>query len=324
MFYVCITVFSFLLTYVLMVIARKKNIMDIPNERSSHSVPTPRGGGLAIVIAFFLGVFYLYYKGEIPGNLLLALLSGLPIVIISLIDDIVSLSSKIRFLVQMCSTGLALYFLGGLEKLNFIIFEIEGVWLNVVAFFGVLWLINLYNFIDGIDGYAASEAIFVSLAAFILFRESIFLLLAAAVGGFLPFNWQKAKIFMGDVGSAFLGFVFGIFIVYTANKEISILYWLILLGLFWFDATFTLFRRIKNEEPFTKPHKKHAYQRIVQAGFSHQKTVIYAMVVNIVTFVVIYISKESEYLFYVFIIYLCLLYLLTKLIDYKRPFYASV
>ncbi len=319
-FYISIIVLSFILTFLVREYALRKKIIDVPNERSSHSVPTPRGGGLAIVLSFYIGLVIFYLNGKISNELFFALICSLPIVIVSLVDDIVTVSSKVRFIVQTASAALALYLLGGVNKLDFVLFKIEGEWINLLILLGMVWLINLYNFIDGIDAYAATEAIFVSIGAYILFHNEIFLLLAASVSGFLPFNWPKAKIFMGDVGSAFLGFVFAVFIVYYIHKEVSIIYWLILLALFWFDATLTLARRIKNKEPFTKPHRKHAYQRAVQAGFTHKQTVIVAMIINLVAFSILYVLKETKEIFYFFLIYIVALYFLTKFIDTKKAF----
>ena len=122
MFYIVLLATSIFLTYCIKQYAIKKSIVDIPNERSSHTVPTPRGGGLAIVATFYLGISYLYYINNINQQLFLLLLTSLPIVIISFIDDLLSVSAKIRFLIQLLSAIFAIYILGGVNEIDFIIF----------------------------------------------------------------------------------------------------------------------------------------------------------------------------------------------------------
>jgi UDP-N-acetylmuramyl pentapeptide phosphotransferase/UDP-N-acetylglucosamine-1-phosphate transferase len=186
----------------------------------------------------------------------------------------------------------------------------------------IVWLINLFNFLDGIDGYLSAEETFLGFSIFILFRDNIGLLLAASVLGFLFWNWQKAKIFMGDVGSTLLGYNVAIFAIYYQNtNKSSIIIWLILTSVFWLDATVTLFRRVKNKENLIQPHKKHAYQRIVQAGFSHQKTAFWALFLNIVGFGLIVLALIAPtYALFLLLIDIIILYFFLKIIDKKKPF----
>ena len=298
--------------------AHHKNLLDHPNDRSSHVTPTPKGGGLAIMLTFYSAISYLYLQTEIDPTLYYALLSALPVVIISLIDDIYPLSAKIRFGIQLISAVTAIYFLGGINSIDLSLFTLEGIWINLIALLGIVWMTNLYNFLDGIDGYAGSEALIVGLAAFLLFGNAIALLLAVATAGFLLFNWHKASIFMGDVGSAPLGFIFAIFILYDASSP-NFLAWLMLLSLFWFDATLTLLRRAKRKEKLSQAHKKHAYQRLNQAGLSHDKVVLLAMSINVLIFATLYFAPQSIYL-YLFFVLLVLLYTLIRLIDTKKAF----
>jgi Fuc2NAc and GlcNAc transferase len=137
----------------------------------------------------------------------------------------------------------------------------------------------LYNFLDGIDGYAGSEALFAGLGIYLIFHNPLGIVLAVASLGFLMFNWPKASIFMGDVGSTTLGFIFAIF-VFSDTSNGTIYTWLVLLSLFWFDATYTLVKRYCNGERITQAHKKHLYQRLVQSGWSHQRVVATALLVN--------------------------------------------
>jgi UDP-N-acetylmuramyl pentapeptide phosphotransferase/UDP-N-acetylglucosamine-1-phosphate transferase len=317
----------FLLSFSLTIIFRKwairRNIFDIPNERSAHLEPTPRGGGIAIVITWLFAVLILYITQDISYSLFTALMCGIPIAIIGMIDDIWSISPYIRLSVQVLCAALAIYFLGGIlyVDIGFTILK-SSIILNAVALIGTVWFINLFNFLDGIDGYISSEIIFVCLAAFILSGSVLPLLLASAAAGFLLCNWQPAKIFMGDVGSTLLGFTIAIFSVYYQNtSQSSVILWSMLTSVFWFDATMTLFRRIINREKISIAHKKHAYQRIVQSGFSHQKTVLSAMVINLIIFILIFVSTFSPKLVLIYFFFnLLLLYIILKIVDSKFPF----
>ena len=295
MIYFILFLISLVFTYLIKMYSLKKSIMDIPNERSSHTVPTPRGGGLAIIFTFYLGLFY--FKDMIDGKLFLALFTAIPVAIISLIDDINPLSSKIRLFVQSCSALLALYLLGGVQHIDFIFFELSGIWLNIIAFFSILWLTNLYNFLDGIDGYATTQTVIVGLGLFLFFSNPLGLVLVVGSLGFLIFNWDKASIFMGDVGSATLGFIVSIFIFSdTANGNIYI--WLVLLSFFWVDATVTLVRRYLNQESLSLAHRKHAYQRLNQAGWKHSRIVLMFIVFNMFfLFLLTQLSSDIVFIF---------------------------
>jgi len=314
MIYIGLFLLSVLLTYAIKSYANKKAIFDIPNERSSHSTPTPRGGGLAIIIVFYFGLFY--FKEGLDSRLFYALFCAAPIALISLMDDIFALSSRIRFFVQSVSAVMALYILGGVTSIDFIVFELHGWWLNIVAFIAMIWLTNLYNFLDGIDGYAGSEAVVVGLGLSLFFYNPLGLVIVTACLGFLLFNWHKASIFMGDVGSATLGFIFAVFVFYDTGHG-NIYIWLILLSLFWFDATLTLVRRYRNGETITKAHKKHAYQRLIQSGWSHDKVVWSSLVFNLIFFVLLYFVEN---VLIVFMLNIIALYALMKLIDTKKSF----
>jgi Fuc2NAc and GlcNAc transferase len=297
----------------------KKSLVAVVNERSSHTVPTPHGGGIALAITWFIGLFYLYFIGEISSNLFYALLFGAVISIVSFFDDMYELSPKIRLIAQSIVAIGGLYFLGGFETLTFGIFDIQNhIFTNIFAFFMIIWFINLYNFLDGINGYAGSEAVFLAFAGFILFGGNHFLVLAVAVLGFLYWNYNKAKIFMGDVGSTLLGYNVAIFTLYYANQESTDFWiWIILFSLFWFDATVTLIRRKLNGEKLSQAHKKHAYQRLTQAKWSHFKVTNYAMIMNILLFgIVVMVSN----IFISLIIALMLLLSIMLFIDKKKVF----
>ncbi|MCG3665700.1 glycosyltransferase family 4 protein [Aliarcobacter butzleri] len=319
MIYIILLLISFLLTYFIKNYMIKKSLVASVNERSSHTVPTPHGGGIAIAITWFIGLFYLYFIGQIENNLFYALLFGAVISIVSFFDDIYELSPKLRLIIQAIVAIGGLYFLGGFETLTFGIFDIQNsIFTNIFAFFMIIWFINLYNFLDGINGYAGSEAVFLSLAGFILFGGNHFLVLAVAVLGFLYWNWNKAKIFMGDVGSTLLGYNVAIFTIYYANQEPTNFWiWIILFAVYWFDATLTLIRRKLNKERLSLAHKKHAYQRLTQAGWSHYKVTNYSIMLNVLLFAIVYFISN---IFASFIISLIVLLFIIKYIDYKKAF----
>lgn len=324
MIYFILFVLSFVLTYFVKQIAINKSLVDIPNDRSSHTIATPHGGGIAIAVTWFIGVSYLYYINDINSSLYYALLAGIIISIVSYLDDLYELSAKVRLATQILVALIGLYFLGGLEKIDVVVFSIENqISTNIFAILMIVWFINLYNFLDGIDGYAGSEAIFLGLAGYLLFSESYFLVLVAAILGFLIWNWHKAKIFMGDVGSTLLGYNIAIFAIYHQNSSFlenegtSILVWITLFGLFWFDATLTLYRRYKNREKLSQAHRKHAYQRLTQSGWAHNKVVVFSILVNAMLFGLVYLISN---ILIAFFMSLMLLYAIMKFVDNKKAF----
>lgn len=323
MIYFILFLFSFLITYYIRYIALKKSLLALPNERSSHTTPTPHGGGVAIAICWFFGLIYLFMYNTIDPSLFYALMAGSLLSCVSYYDDLYELSPKIRLMAQSLVSIVGLYALGGLSKIDLGFWVLENIFItNTLAFLGIMWFINLYNFLDGIDGYAGSEAIFLALTGWICFGGSHFLVLVASVAGFLIWNWHKAKIFMGDVGSTLLGYSIAIFTLYYQNNGTSIFVWLILFGLFWFDATLTLFRRYKNGEQLSQAHRKHAYQRLVQSGYSHSQVVIYALCINFVLFILGYsaFTNASQLLICSFVGAIIILYGAMQFVDKKKKF----
>ncbi len=305
----------FIISVVLTLVVRSLRLVDLPNHRSSHTTATPSSGGLAIVVAFYIGLFWLYFHAEIDSRLFFALLSGIILAVVGFLDDMFDLSPKIRIVAQIISVLLAIYFLDVLSNYSFVF--------TLFFILSILWLINLYNFLDGIDGYAGSEAIVVSFGAYLIYQDKLFIVLAMACLGFLLFNFplkDRASIFMGDVGSTFLGFVFGVIALYHYQTPSDLIIWFVLLGLFIFDATLTLFLRFKNGEKLSNAHKKHLFQRVVQSGFSHQKTVLLAMGLNILFLMPLYFLKGSKFLLLYFVFYFVMLFFLNRYIDKKKSF----
>ncbi len=324
--YFTLFIISLLITYVFRSLAIRKSLLDFPTESSSHTIPTPKGGGIGIVVAWFLGILYFYLSGRIGLYYFLAFASGIILVIAGIIDDIRNLNAGIRLGLQILTGCIAVYFLGGLQKIDLGITIIQNKWvLSFISVFALVWLVNIFNFLDGIDGYVAAEVIFITMAAFIVFGDPVALILFVSALGFIIWNWQPAKIFMGDVGSTLLGFNIGVLAIYYQNNNVSsILVWIIISCAFWFDATFTLYRRIKNREKLLQAHKKHANQRIVQAGYSHQKTVVYLLIINMVLFVFACLSVlYSKYIILFTLLSIGFCYYTMRRVDKKFPFRYS-
>jgi len=318
MIYIFLLVLSFSLTYLIKNYYIKNALLEEVNERSSHTIPTPHGGGIALSITWFVGLFYLYFINQIDTTLFYALMLGIIISIVSFFDDLYDLSPKVRLIAQATVAIIGLYFLGGLQSLDFFVFTINNhVLTNIFAFFLIIWFINLYNFLDGINGYAGSEAIFLSVAGYLFFGGDHFIVLAMATLGFLYWNFGNAKIFMGDVGSTLLGYNIAIFTIYYTNHDAQNFWvWITLFGLFWFDATLTLFRRKKNGEKLSKAHKKHVYQRLVQAGWTHDEVVKIAILINILLLCIVWIFPS----FLSFILTIIILFLTVKKVDKLKGF----
>jgi UDP-N-acetylmuramyl pentapeptide phosphotransferase/UDP-N-acetylglucosamine-1-phosphate transferase len=322
-FFIIVLIVSFVLTYLVRYWAICNSFFDIPNERSSHSIPTPRIGGIAIAIAWYLGLYYLRYCNKIDNSLFISSLMGIPLAIVGLLDDLIKLKPALRLLIQALCGGFALIFIGGLESVSLFSIHYSNPYiLNIIALIGIIWSINLFNFLDGIDGYIGTELIYIGIAIFILSGEQIGLLMAFVTMGFLFWNWQPAKIFMGDAGSTLMGFNISLLTIYFNNSNlIHIPVLLILTSVFWVDATITLLRRIKNGEQLSKAHRKHAYQRIVQSGFSHSKTVLFALVINIILFFPAWLSFKYELYDWIYLICsVIILLLVNKQIDRRQPF----
>jgi Fuc2NAc and GlcNAc transferase len=270
---------SFGLTGVLRQYALSRKLIDTPNERSSHKVPTPRGGGLAIVITYLAALLWLELGIELHMEVWTIVLAGGWIALVGWLDDHNDVSPKWRLLAHFIAASSALVSFGGLPPLPVFGFMLDFGWLgHVLASVYLVWLLNLYNFMDGIDGIAGIEAVTVCLGGILLYLLTggdelaweLPLLLTCAVLGFFFWNFPKAKIFMGDVGSSFLGFVIGILSIQAAWIEPELFWgWIILLGAFVVDATVTLFRRVLRGEQFYKAHRSHAYQRASQKIGAH-------------------------------------------------------
>jgi len=258
-------------TGVLRWLALRDGVLDIPNERSSHSVPTPRAGGVAIVVAICVGALGLWRAGLLNGSAVQALVGGgVVLALIGFVDDHRPVLARWRLLAHVLATWWVLYALGGLPPVEFFGSAVAlGTVGTVLGMLGLSWLLNLYNFMDGIDGIASVEAITTCLGGIVLANLvpeyangwALPSVVAAAAAGFLLWNLPQAKVFMGDAGSCFLGLSLGMAAVIASSHAPRLLWaWIILLGVFVVDATVTLIRRILRGAKIATAHRSHAYQ----------------------------------------------------------------
>ena len=288
----CVAVVSALMTRGVLRYAQHR-LLDLPNDRSSHARPTPRGGGLAIVISFVLTVAGLFWAGFLPWSLALALAAVLPLAVIGFVDDHGHVPARWRFLVQLIAAVWALGWIGGMQSV-----EVAGDvyplgWLgDVAAVLFMIWMLNLFNFMDGIDGIAGVETLTVALSAALLIglvagqtwpaEMWVTLALAAATCGFLLWNWPPAKIFMGDVGSGVLGFVLALLALWSAQQHsLSLAIWLILAAVFLVDATLTLLIRVMRGERWYEAHRSHAYQHATRRLGNHKAVTLSVLAINL-------------------------------------------
>ncbi len=264
-----------LLARVTIAIAVRGSILAIPNQRSSHTVPTPTLGGLAIALPVL--AWCAYRIGQDP--LCWAVLGGGGMLaVLGVVDDLRDLSARVRLPIQCIAAAVALAALPIAIPLVLPPISIHTAWLVVgVDFLIVLWMVNLYNFMDGIDGIAASQCIVYCAGVLLVghpaaFAGELLWILLGSAAGFLWFNRAPARIFMGDVGSGLLGLLVGIIgLTLDARHQMPLIASLILLAGFWFDATYTLCVRIATGQRFTSAHRSHLYQKCAQR-FGHGRT----------------------------------------------------
>ena len=271
---------SFLGIYLLKKYALQLNLVAIPNERSLHNKVIPRGGGVIIAIIFLAFNLVFYISGQMKTAEFLALFGGgLIMSVTGFLDDILELKASIRFLIQFLAVGWGLYWVGGITSIAF--FEgLSGLYViaNGIAVVVLVWFINAFNFMDGFDGMATSGATFFSLSVggYFLWQGiepygSLLIILAACSLAFLYFNWPPAKMFLGDSGSTFFGYFFGVILIITVkNSSLSIWTWLIILAYFITDTTTTTFLRLCLVKRWYHPHRSHAYQNLARVLDNHK------------------------------------------------------
>ncbi len=257
-------------------LALRWQFLDRPNDRSSHSQPTPHGGGVPMLFAFCAGILMAFYSGvPIGTSYQVVLLVALVLMVIGVLDDLWHLPVLLRFtLYGLC----ALLTVSILWVPLFPVLEVRHYFLLATAAIALLWLMNLFNFMDGIDGLAGLQGVFACAAAALLSGwingsqpfALICMLLAMALSGFLFWNWPPARLFMGDAGSVPIGFLLGaLALLGAADGLLPLACWLILLAPFITDATYTLIWRAATGQPFIRPHRLHAYQRLSRLWRGH-------------------------------------------------------
>ena len=276
--FILLTTLSYLGVYLIRRYAEERQILDRPNERSSHVMPTPRGGGLAIVVLVLAaGLWSANDAGW--SRSLVYLICGLVIAWLGWRDDVSSLSLRVRFAVQGLVAAVSIYGLGYFKAVTIPLFgELQlGVVGVIITFLWIIGLTNAYNFMDGIDGIAGGVAFASGLGWMLLasnahspFAFWIALAIAASSLGFLGHNWSPAKIFMGDVASTFLGYTFAVLPLISSDQSgDALMLGTLLMWTFIMDAGFTFIRRALNRENVFAAHRTHLYQRLVTGGYSH-------------------------------------------------------
>lgn len=293
---VVVFICSFVLTWLLRKYAIKNNVIDIPNQRSSHSAPTPRGGGVALVISFLIGLVVLCLLKTISIEQLISLfIAGLIIAVVGFLDDHGHIAARWRLLMHFIAAAVGLYFLGKFPVIELFGYEFSAGWIGMI--FGLVylvWMLNLYNFMDGINGLASVEAITFSFSSCLLLLNtvpeasnsglfSVLVMLGSATLGFMLWNFPKAKIFMGDAGSGFLGMVVGLIVLHLAMVSSSMfMAEICLLGVFIVDATITLLRRLVAGKKVYEAHASHTYQIMARKFDSHKIVTTTVLVINLI------------------------------------------
>jgi Fuc2NAc and GlcNAc transferase len=285
--YLLIILVSWAITGTIRRFAISNAILDYPNHRSLHVHATPRGGGLAIAGIMLFSITALYLAGQLRLDYLLGIGGGMLLVsVIGWIDDWRGLPAHWRGLGYLLSAIWASCWIAGIpDTMRF-----YGLIYFLISVTGITWLVNLYNFMDGIDGLAGSQAVITSsMGAFLLYQANdwsqaqLMFVLSASAAGFLIWNWPRARIFMGDTGSCLIGFVFGATaLVSDTHETVPLTAWLILLSLFICDTTLTLVKRILSGEAWYQAHRQHAYQKLIQMGMSHKQLTCAVISVNLV------------------------------------------
>lgn len=319
-------VLAFAMTYFMRAYALKKNIIDNPNERSSHSIPTPRGGGVAVVCSYLLALAFLIYSQQLTLHIGLTLMAaGFVIALLGFLDDHGHINSMLRLAIHFFVAIGVVISLGGFAEVTIFNGVQLGFIANIVAVLFLVWLLNLYNFMDGINGIASVEAITTTASMAMLYyllntslNSDLLWLLAACVFGFLLWNFPKAKIFMGDACSGFLGLTLGILALIALKENLALFCaWIICLGVFVVDATYTLIKRVLSGYKMYDAHRSHSYQILSRKWGSHTPVTLAIAAINLLwLFPIAYITTTQQWAYpelAVLIAYLPLILLAFKL-----------
>ncbi len=289
-------------TYYLIRLLRKLDVLDKPNKRSNHKKPVPRGGGIAVIGVFLFFFTIISLKADILQFLWPIILGISALAFISIIDDIKSLSPLVRLAVQIVSVGIV-----ALQPHQPMFGDLLPAWLDTALIvFGWVWFINLYNFMDGIDGIAGTETLSICIGILVIALTTSLpdeigiyaIILGVCCLGFLFFNWHPSKIILGDVGSVTLGFVTGWLLILLAMYG----YWvaaLILPMYYLADSGVTLLRRAIAGKKLWEPHSEHYYQQAVRKKQLHSAVTLKITILNLLLIGLAIISSlETSYSIY--------------------------
>ena len=297
---------TWLLTWAIRRYALATQLLDHPNERSSHATPTPRGGGLAIVVALLCLTVALWSDHSIGLPLMAAFVgSGVLVAALGFADDRWQVPARWRFSGHALAAAWALAWMAPIPPVTVFgtAFALGAVG-TLVAGCYIVWSINLFNFMDGIDGIASIEAITVTLGGALVWwlagastSWTLALLSACCVAGFLGWNYPPARIFMGDSGSGFLGLVVGLLSLWCGTEVPQVFWsWFILFGCFMVDATTTLVRRVRRGEKFHQAHRSHAYQYASRIHGSHKRVSLAFGLINLLWLLPIAVAVALRWL----------------------------
>ncbi|HVO76703.1 MAG TPA: hypothetical protein VMT60_01835, partial [Candidatus Bathyarchaeia archaeon] len=305
---------SYLLTGVILRFSLKRRLLDIPNDRSSHSIPKPRLGGVAITVSFYVACATLLVAGFRPfasTSILAGALGGGAVIALSgLVDDIRGVDARLKLVVQFCAAGVAVA--SGVVLREFSVPLVGSVRLGAFAvpatFVWIVAIINFYNFIDGIDGLAAGIGLIASVFLYFIAGmtgasslQSLYAVLAGCSFGFLRFNFPPARIFMGDMGSTFIGYVFAVLSVVAQGAGVPAFITILLLAGAVGDIVLTLVRRALKKERLFSPHRTHYYQRLTSLGLSHKQVTLLEYLVAVLLGVSAILAFHQAWTFVTFL-----------------------
>jgi len=277
-------VLSYLACIKALALAKRSDMIAHPGERQSHEVATPTGGGLGLIFSIVVTSFCLQLMIPLPGFWWQNMLPGvLLLAIVGWRDDKVPVSSLIRLLVQL---AVSLWLVG----FGWFQFSLSNAGLFAVIILAMVWMMNLYNFMDGSNGMAGFQGVFAGVMMAVLFQTNeqyamalLALIVAAACAGFLPLNFPRARVFMGDVASVPLGFIFASLAVYgILTGSLSLSASILIMSVFIVDATLTLVARAFRGERWYTAHAQHVYQRLIAQGWSHSQVLVVYQFINVI------------------------------------------
>ncbi len=286
---VLIFVITFFGVYLYRTMSVKASIVANPNYRSMHTSLIPTGGGIVFSSIFFICLIFLWGLNRLPNDIFIVLgVGGVLSAFFGFMDDIFEIGVKHKIFAQLLLASWVIFWFEGGPLLR--VEWIPSLMAILITIFFLVWVINAYNFIDGVDGMAISGSIFISgsIALIMLITNGssvIFLfsiLLLGCSAAFAVFNWPPASIFMGDAGSLFFGYIYGALIIYTImHEQINVYTWIIILSYFIADTTATQISRLLLLKKWNKAHRSHAYQNIAKITDSHLKTTLGVIFYNI-------------------------------------------